>query len=157
MHATAISWPLRRNTTYLAASAALTLALLAGSAQGAPAAGAGNHCRFYSAAEMSALLGQKMQISIDSPLQCRYKDVSSNKGIVVTVRTSSHEDITMASARKAEKVPDAAGEAYYDDDLFGFAARVGQHNVSVQADYRPAPRKELIAIGTRITKALASK
>ena len=52
---------------------------------------------------------------------------------------------------------DAAGEAYYDPELFGFAARVGQYNVSVQADYRPAPRKELITIGTRITKALAGK
>ena len=156
MHATAISGPLRRNTTHLAASAALTLALLAGAAQAAPTAGAGEHCRFYSAAEMSALLGQKMQITIDSPLQCMYKD-ASNKAIRVTVRTSSHEDITMASARKTEKVPDAAGEAYYDADLFGFAARVGQHNVSVQADYRPAPRKELITIGTRITKALAGK
>ena len=102
---------------------------------------------------MSALLGRKMEIRIDSPLQCRYGE--SNKAIVVTVRTSPHEDITMASARKAEKVPDAAGEAYYDADLFGFVARVGQHNVSVQADYRPAPRKELITIGTRITKALA--
>ena len=156
MHATAISWPLRRNTTYLAASAALTLALLAGSAQGAPAAGVGNHCRFYSAAEMSALLGQKMQISIDSPLQCVYKD-ASNKSIVVTVRTSAYEANTMAFARDAEKVPDAAGEAYYDADLFGFAARVGQYNVSVQTDYRPAPRKALITIGTRITKALAGK
>jgi hypothetical protein len=139
----------------LAAYAALTLALLAGAAQAAPAAGGGSHCRFYSAAEMSALLGRKMEIRIDSALQCMYGE--SNKAIVVTVRTSPHEDITMASARKAEKVPDAAGEAYYDADLFGFVARVGQHNVSVQADYRPAPRKELITIGTHITKALAGK
>ena len=154
MHVTAILGPLRRNTTHLAAFAALTLALLAGAAQAAPPAG-GDHCRFYSAAEMSALLGRKMEIRIDSALQCRYGE--SNKAIVVTVRTSPHEDITMASARKAEKVPDAPGEAYYDADLFGFVARVGQHNVSVQADYRPAPRKELITIGTRITKALAGK
>ena len=156
MQATATSRPLRRNMTNLAASAALTLALLAGAAKDAPAAGAGEHCRFYSAAEMSALLGHKMQISIDSPLQCVYKD-ASNKSIVVIVRTSAYEANTMAFARKAEKVPDAAGEAYYDADLFGFAARVGQHNISVQTDYRPAPRKELIAIGTRITKALAGK
>jgi len=156
MHAAAISGPERRNTAHLAAFAALTVALLAGMAQAAPAVGTGGHCRFYSAAEMSALLGRRMQISIDSPLQCRYMD-ASNKAIVVTVRTSSHENIEMAEARKTEKVTDAAGEAYYDADLFGFAARVGQHNVSVQADYRPAPRKELITIGTRITKALAGK
>jgi hypothetical protein len=140
----------------LAAFAALTLTLLTGTAQAAPAAGAGGHCRFYSAAEMSALMGRKMQISIDSPWQCTYTD-ASNKAIRVTVRTSSHENIEMAEARKTEKVADAAGEAYYDADLFGFAARVGQHNVSVQADHRPAPRKELITIGTRITKALAGK
>jgi len=152
MHATAISGPSWRNTTHLAS--ALTLALLSGAAQVALAAG--EHCRYYSAAEMSALMGQKMQITIDSPLQCLYKD-ANNRAIQVTVRTSTHEAITMGSARQAEKVPDAAGEAYYDADLFGFAARVGQYNVSVQAEYRPAPRKELITIGTRITKALAGK
>src|SRR5829696_2633371 len=107
MHATAISGPLRRNRTHLAASAALTLALLAGAAQAAPAAGAGDHCRVYAAAERSARMGQKMQITIDSPLPCMSKD-ANNRAIRVTVRTSSHEDITMASARKTEKVPDAA-------------------------------------------------
>lgn len=156
MHATIISGPVRRNTIRLAASAALALTLLAGTAQAAQAAGSGSMCRFYSAAEMSALLGRTMRIGIDSALQCLYTD-SSNKNIVVRLRTSSHENIEMAEARKTEKVTDAAGEAYYDADLFGFAARVGQHNVSVQADYRPAPRKELITIGTRITKALAGK
>ena len=157
MHATAISRTLARNTTHLAASAALTLALLAGAAQNVPAADAGEHCRFYSAAEMSALMGKKMRITIDSPLQCVYRD-ENNKAIAVIVRTSAREDITMASVRKeAKKVPDAAGEAYYEPELFGFAARVGQYNVSVQTDYRPAPRKELITIGTRITKALAGK
>lgn len=154
MHAAALSGPGRRNTTHLAA--ALTLTLLAATVQAAPAAGAGGHCRFYSAAEMSALMGRKMQISTDSAWQCRYMD-ASNKAIVVRVRTSAHENIEMAEARKTEKVTDAAGDAYYDAELFGFAARVGQHNVSVQADYRPAPRKELITIGTRITKALANK
>jgi len=162
MHATAIPETLPRNTTHSAASAALTLALLAGIAQiaivqVAAAAEPGEHCRFYSAEEMSKLLGKKMRITLDTPLQCLYRDETNKANIQVKVRKSGYEEITMAEARKTQKVPGAAGEAYYDPDLFGFAARVGQYNVSVQADYRPAPDKELIAIGTRITKALAGK
>jgi hypothetical protein len=133
----------------LSAVAVTTLVLLAGPAQ------AGPHCRFYSAAEMSALMGRKMEIVIDSAQQCMYGP--SKQAIVVSVRESAHEPAQMGSMRGTEKVPGAAGEAYYDADLFGFAARVGRHNVSVQADYRPAPRKELIAIGTRITRALAGQ
>lgn len=139
---------------------ALALMMLAGSntAHSAPPAGAGSQCRFYSASDMSAALGRKMRIGIDSDLQCVYADTGdARKTLVVQVASSKYESNRMKVVRQSEKVPSAAGEAYFDADLFGFTARVGDYNVSVQTTILPMPRKEVIAIGTRITQALAAR
>ena len=94
---------------------ALALVMLAAAypVRAAPPAG-GSHCRFYSASDLSAALGRKMNITIDN-------------------------------------------DQHFDPDLFGFAAIVGTHHVSVQTTIQPMPPKELIAIGTRITKTLAGR
>jgi hypothetical protein len=139
---------------------ALALAMLVGSnaAHPAPPAEPAGQCRFYSAGDMSAALGRKMKISIDSDMQCVYADTGdAGKTLVVQVASSKHESAQMKVVRQAEKIPNVAGEAYFDPDLFGFTARVGNFNVSVQTTILPMPRKEVIAIGTRITQALAGR
>jgi hypothetical protein len=139
---------------------ALALVLLAGvsSSHSAPPAG-GSQCRFYSASDVSAALGRKMNITIDNDQQCVYRDASdANKTLVVQVHARKHEPGEMKIIRKTgEKLPAAEGEAYFDADLFGFAALVAGYHVSVQTTIQPMPRKELIAIGTRITQTLASR
>ena len=139
---------------------ALALALLAGSSSShaAPPAG-GSQCRFYSASDVSAALGRKMNITIDNDQQCVYRDANdANKTLVVQVHSRKHEPVEMKIIRETgEKLPSAEGEAYFDADLFGFAAMVAGYHVSVQTTIQPMPRKELIAIGTRITKTVAGR
>jgi len=139
---------------------ALALMLLAGAcpSHSAPPAGS-SQCRFYSASDVSAALGRKMNISIDNAQQCVYRDAKdANKTLVVQVHSRQHEPGEMKVIRKTgEKLPSVEGEAYFDADLFGFAALVGTYHVSVQTTIEPMPRKELIAIGTRITKTVAGR
>ena len=137
---------------------ALALAMLAG-ANSSHSASGGSQCRFHSASDVSAALGRTMKITIDNDQQCVYRDVKdANKTVVVQVHERRQEPGEMKMIRKTgEKLPAADGEAYFDADLFGYAAMVGNYHVSVQTTIQPMPRKELIAIGTRITKTVAGR
>ena len=147
------------NASFLVPPALAVVLFIGASPSHSAPPGGGSQCRFYSANDVSAALGRTMKITIDNDQQCVYRDTKdANKTLVVQVHARQHEPGEMNVIRKTgEKLPSAEGEAYFDSDLFGYAAMVGSYHVSVQTTIQPMPRKELIAIGTRITKTVAGR
>ena len=116
-------------------------------------------CRYVTAQEMGKAFGRPMKSSKLVNV-CRYRGTESDL-VVVKVETGSEGNI-MRYARGAsaqgqkttEKVPTAAGEAYFESILPAFIGRVGNHEVQIETTIQPVPREAMIAVGLRIMETL---